>query len=200
MNYTTLQADVAEYLNRTDLTTPIVKFIEKARVRIGRDLRSLEQEVTATLVTPGSGRFTLPADFIEMRRAASSGIPLRSVGQHEMEYWTSLTSPQVYAINGRTFWCPGATTVDITYIRQEATLTTGGTEHPTMAAHPQLWTWASLAEAGLFLRDWELMDRMTALYMQEVLDVNRAAERGRQGTAPAVVNSDAYSTFMDPVN
>lgn len=200
MNYTALQADIAAYLHRTDLTTPIQGFIEKARLRIARDLRSLEQEQTTTLTGPTADVFTLPATLMELRRVEADGVPLRSVNPHELAYWLDAESPQVYSVRGRYLTAPGATTVDIWYFATEAALVSGSTEHPTMAAHPQVWMLASLLEAGLYTRDWELMDRCTAQYAAEVTEINKRAEKARQGTGPAVVHSDQYSTFMEAAN
>lgn len=187
-NYTQLQADVASYLHRTDLSTPIQGFIEKARLRVARDLRSLEQETTATLTSPTAGVFALPANYVELRRVSSEDVPLRSANQNELDYWEDSADPAVYAIQGRNLWAPGATTVNITYFAIEAALTSGGTEHPTMAAWPQVWLYASLVEGALYTRDFELQDRVLLLYSAEVEAINNRAEIGRQGTAPSAVS------------
>jgi hypothetical protein len=185
--YTALQADVASYLHRSDLTTPIQGFIEKTRLRIGRDLRSLEQEAVSTLTSPTADVFALPTDFQEATKVHSAGVPLRPVNFSEITYWTAADSPYVYCIYGRNIWVPGATTISLGYFKVEATLSSGSTEHPTMAAHPQIWLYASLAEAGLYTRDWDLMDRMTMAYREEVRLVNQRAEWARTGPAPSVV-------------
>jgi hypothetical protein len=200
MNYGTLKSDTADYLHRSDLTTQIPKFIEKARTRIMRDLRALELEATATLSSPSAGVFQLPGDFQELRRAYSAGVPLRSVNPHELEYWTSLDSPQVYCIRGREITVPGATTVDLWYFAAEPTLSSDATELATMAAHPQLWQAATLYEAGLFVTDAELIGTWSAVYRDEVDRINRRANRARVGAAPASINSDAYGTFMEARN
>lgn len=200
MNYTTLQADIADYLHRTDLTTQIQSFIERARVRIGRDLRSLEQETAATLSSPSNGEFTLPTDFLELRRASSDSRPLRAVSVAELDFWRSAGSPQVYAIRQRTIVVPGATTVDIWYYKLEAALSSGSTEHPTMAAHPQVWLAASMVEAALYLTDAELLQFWSGSYDAEVRAINAKAARGRFGPATAAINSDAYVTFGEAGN
>ena len=194
--YTALQADVASYLHRTDLTTPIQGFIEKARVRIGRDLRSLEQETVSTLTGPTADVFALPTDFAEARKVHSAGVPLRSVNFDEIAYWSAADSPYVYSIYGRNIWVPGATTISLGYFKIEATLTSGATEHPTMSAWPQVWLYASLAEAGLYTRDFELMDRMTQAYSAEVQAVNARAELARQGTSPSMISDQLANQSM----
>lgn len=200
MNYGQLKTDVALYLHRGDLTAVIPSFIEKARLRIGRDLRVLELEQTATLSSPTDSVFTLPADYMELRRAYSNGIPLRGVNPHELQYWTSLSTPQVYAIRGREITVPGATTVDVWYFAQEATLTVDGTEHPTMAAWPQIWLAAAMLEASLYNNDTEALAQWTGTYDAEVAAANRRAERARQGTAPATILSDSNSSFFEARN
>lgn len=200
MTYAELQAQIADYLHRTDLSAPLLGFIEKARVRIGRDLRSLEQEATTTLTGPTGAAFTLPAAFMELIRAESDGVPLRSVNPHELAFWESTPSAQVYAIRGREMTVPGATEVFIWYYVIEAKLTSGSTEHPTMAAHPQVWLAASMLEAGLYTADQELLQTWSNVYSSEVAAVNARAKRSRAGTAPATINSGAYSTFGEAVN
>jgi hypothetical protein len=199
MNYGVLKSDTAGYLHRTDLSSQIVTFIEKARLRIGRDLRSLEQEQSATLTSPVNSVFALPATCQELRRVeASDGTPLRSVSPHEVAYWASLSSPAVYCVRGRNITVPGATSVTIWYFAIEATLTSDATEHPTMAAHPQVWQLATLAEAGMYLQDWELMDRCTLQYQEDVARINVRAEKLRQGKAPEMIASDRNTTFGGP--
>lgn len=200
MNYGVLKSDTADYLHRSDLSTQIVKFIEKARLRIARDLRVLELEEAATLSGPTDDTFDLPADFMELRRAYSNGVPLRAVNPHELQYWTASGSPQVYTIQGRTLVAPGAEQVDIWYFKAEAALSSDSTEHPTMAAHPQIWQAAALVEAALFTNDTELLAMWASIYDAEVAAANRKAERARQGTAPAVIASDSYATFMEARN
>jgi hypothetical protein len=198
MDYGTLKSDTASYLHRSDLTALIPAFVEKARVRIGRDLRSLEQEAYGALSAPTDSVFALPAAFNELRRAESDGHPLRSVSATELAWYATSASPWVYCIRGREITVPGAATVDIWYFAIEAKLVLDATELPTMAAHPQVWQLATLAEAGLYLQDWELLDRCTVQYGAEVQGINARAERARQGRAPAAVNSDIYIAFGGP--
>jgi hypothetical protein len=47
-NYTTLQSTVADYLNRTDLTSIIPTFIQLAESQINRDVRHYEMETRST--------------------------------------------------------------------------------------------------------------------------------------------------------
>lgn len=205
MNYGALQAQIAGYLHRSDLSAEIPEFIEKARCRIGRDLRSLEQEQAGTAAQIGATEtYTLPADYQQMRQVVSGGRSLRQVNPHELTYWTSAGGqaggPSVYAIQGRVMTAPGAgASCSLWYYRIEPALTLNATEHPTMAAHPQIWLAASMMEAALYTADTEQLATWSGLYDQEVQRVNFAAQRARQ-LAPAGINSDAFSTFAEAAN
>lgn len=187
MNYTALQTEVGVYLDRTDLTE--TDLIERARCRIGTELRSLEQITTATLSSFTNDVAALPAGFQEMIEVRSADVPLRPVNYHELGYWLSATSPCVYAIYGRNIHIPGATSADIWYFGQEAALSSGSTEHPTMAAFPQLWIYAAVAEGARLEKNWDLADRMELAYISLRDTINAQAQRARFGPAPAVIDS-----------
>jgi hypothetical protein len=200
MNYGDLKAEVAAYLHRGDLTATIPGFIEKGRVRIGRDLRSLEQETSATLTGPVDSVFTLPTDFAELLRIESGGVPLRSVNPHEISFWEALSSAQVYCIRNRTITIPGAAEVLIWYFAIEPALTLDATEHATMLRHPQVWLAAAMLEAALYTADAELLTTWSDVYASEVRAVNVRAKRSREGTAPAVVASNSDVSFFEARN
>ena len=64
--YTELKASVADWLNRTDLTTEIPDFISLAEAQMERTLRT-RQMLTRTTLTVDSEFETTPADFLEVR-------------------------------------------------------------------------------------------------------------------------------------
>ncbi len=201
MNYTALQTAVVDYLHRTDISsgspTKCQDFIERARVRIGRELRSTEQIVTSTLSSFTNSVAALPTDWMEMVAVTSDSRPLRSVNQHELVYWESSATAAVYAIYNRNIKIPGATSADITYYRQEAALSSGATEHPTMAAHPQLWIYAAVREGAIWTHDLDLAQVMDQAFKDEVAQINAAASMGRYGIAPATIDS-GMNTYAGP--
>lgn len=65
-NYTELKAAVADYLNRSDLTSQIVDFITMAEGDINTESRLIHQEITATItMVSGQDYNTLPTGFQE---------------------------------------------------------------------------------------------------------------------------------------
>jgi hypothetical protein len=92
-NYSDLQATIASYLARSDLTVQIPDFIRLAEVRLGRDLRirqMLKSSVTNT--TGGDDTVSLPPDFLQLRDLYVVTNPIR-----DLQYVT----PSVFSRNGR---------------------------------------------------------------------------------------------------
>lgn len=69
MNYTTLQAQVANYLHRSDLAAQIPTFIELAEAYLFRELHIKEMQISVTGTTTG-GYADLPTDFGSVSRVS----------------------------------------------------------------------------------------------------------------------------------
>lgn len=199
MNYTALQARIAGLLHRSDLTTEITYCIDYARLQIAWDVRSLQQETTATLTAPVDSVYTLPSGFIEALRVSSGGVPLRSVGQHERDSWADVGSPAVFLIEGDSLWAPGTTSVDLTYFAADAEFTTGSDTRDSLTQYPSLWIAATMVEAALYVQDAELLGMWAPRYEDEVSKINSRAQWARH-LAPATINSDLNITFGEARN
>src|SRR5690349_24935247 len=64
--FTGLKSDIADHLNRSDLTAKIPGFIRRVEERLNRILRVPEMEETTTLTTDAE-RIDLPTDFRKAR-------------------------------------------------------------------------------------------------------------------------------------
>ncbi|MDB5541980.1 MAG: hypothetical protein JWQ89_3707 [Devosia sp.] len=72
-DYTSLQAEIASWIHRSDLSASIPTFISMAEAKMNGDLESRSMEVRVTLVCNPDGTLnarlvTLPNDVLEMRR------------------------------------------------------------------------------------------------------------------------------------
>ncbi len=82
-NYGELKADIADWLDREDLTTQIPKFIVLAESKIYRQLRTRENEFLLSineLTTPEPiSPIVLPDNFREFKLLTVNGIPLANI-------------------------------------------------------------------------------------------------------------------------
>ena len=65
MNYSELKSNIADFLNRSDLTAVIPTFIQLAEGRLNRQLRTVDQYTRATLSSTDQF-LSMPDDFLEM--------------------------------------------------------------------------------------------------------------------------------------
>jgi hypothetical protein len=92
-NYSDLQATIAKYLGRNDLTDQIPDFIQLAEVRLRRDLRIRQMlKSSTTMTTGGDPTVGLPSDFLELRNLHVVSNPVRDL---------QFVSPAVFYRNGR---------------------------------------------------------------------------------------------------
>jgi hypothetical protein len=73
-SWTELKADIADWLNRDDLSAQIPKFIAQAEREFNRVLRVPEMEAVAELAVDAA-TISLPADFLEMRALTLDSDP-----------------------------------------------------------------------------------------------------------------------------
>lgn len=160
-NYTDLQASVASWINRADLTPQIPDFIAIAESFIADDVRVREMLVRATLVTvPGQDYIALPAGWLEFENImGANGEPL--------EYSTPLmlraTSAQYagtplkrYSTEGENLLLEGvqsvAQNVPVSYYKQLEPLSVTPTNF-LLTKRPQIYLYGALAQAALFMID-----------------------------------------------
>jgi hypothetical protein len=163
--YTDLQAAVASWLHRTDLTSVIPDFIALAESRISRDLRIRKQVLSTTLATvAGTQTVALPSDLLEIENiGVSSSNPARQLHYITPEimdekfpngYYTDI--PTAYTILGDSLVLgptPDAVyTLAIDYYQKLTALSTTPTNW-LLTNHPGIYLWGALAEAAPWIAD-----------------------------------------------
>ena len=79
-SYTSLQATIADYLARSDLTAQIPEFIRLGEERLRRDLRIRQMiKVATTTLTTGDSTVEIPSDFLRMKDLHIQGNPVKTV-------------------------------------------------------------------------------------------------------------------------
>jgi len=187
MNYGTLKTSIANYLHRTDLTAVIPDFIDQARVRIGGDFRGLANFTVGTVTGFTAGLTALPTNLGKLagvRDSAGSALNFQPLDQ--VVQW----STGVYSVSGSNLYVPtagSATVVTLAYYAIPTALVNAGDVSVPMVQYPQIWLFASLVEAALYIRDLELVAAMNEAYELMIANANRAGNEARFGPAPAVI-------------
>lgn len=184
MNYTTLQADVAEYLDRTDLSSRIREFISLAEHRIMHDLKFRGNETgTSVTLTSGTDEITPPARFrsvIMLLDENSKPIERRTISflrQHKSSLTTATGAPQFYALfNDKIFVSPVADqgyTLSLRYYEEVEELSTSNPSNYFTGNTPNLLLYGTLLEAAPYLHNDERVQLWQASYdrfLQSILE------------------------------
>ena len=93
--FTELKDAIADWLDRSDLTTRIPDFITLAEARLNRDLRIRPMEVRSTMeTTSGQRYFNLPGGYLQMRNIQLNTNPIAP-----LEYITPEMLDRLYGSN-----------------------------------------------------------------------------------------------------
>lgn len=181
MTHLELKTAIAAYMHTAELTTEIPDFIEAAEQRIGRDVRIRENNLQAT-ETPVSGEVTFPTRMAEIRRistgAGASLRVLQPVPASAAWRYGSTGSSIAYSVSDKIYLYPSADTdVDIDYYEYPEPLVgaADGATRPILSRFEGLYTNGALAEASMYLRDYEAAAAFEERFYAEVSRANKAA-------------------------
>ena len=211
--YSELQATVANYLNRDDLTTLIPTFITLTENRLNRELRVRANMVRATTTTTaGQAFYDLPTDLIELRNITydnnSQSHALRYLSPESVsrEYGTVLSGqPRAYTNLGNDLKLTpvpdAAYTISINYYSQLRSLGDSVPTNDVLAEYPSLYLYGSCLEGAIYLNDTDQTNRFGSVFQKALDDVQRAEEAARysgtvmttsiQGDPGALIRRDA---------
>lgn len=184
--YTELKAAVADWLDRTDLTTQIVDAIALAEAIIFREMKLRIAETTATGTTT-SATITLPAGLarIERLEIVSDGVKytLDYTSPNGIEALTQSTGlPSRYTVeNGaiRIIRAPSASyTYTLFYIPSFVALSVSPTNWVLTNA-PDVYLYGTLIQMGLFTKDDAMVAKYTPLFGLAMGSVFKADESRR---------------------
>jgi len=174
--YTTLKSSIANWLNRSDLTTEIADdFIKLAEADFNSKLR-VRAMISQANVTVNAETAALPTDFLQIRDFyilnGQTKVPLTYTTPAQMDT-TSGTSttglPTTYTILGDTFRFspkPDATyTAVINFYKRFSALSSTVATNFILTNHPAIYLYGSLFHAANFLgginpqqiQTWQLM-------------------------------------------
>jgi hypothetical protein len=195
LNYADLQATIANYLARSDLTAQIPSFIQLAEVRLRRDLRIRQMLKSATTTTTGGDQtVALPTDFLQLRdlfvetnpiqpveyvtpsvfsrnaRVTESGLPV---------YYTIIASEFKFAPVPDTNY-----TLQILYYANPPFLTNTNPSNDFLAVCPDLLLYGSLVEAEPYLMNDSRIQLWAGMYDRGVAALTAADDASENSGVP----------------
>src|SRR5512139_579977 len=198
-DYSTLQTEIAGWLDRTDLTSYITTFIGMAEAEFNRVIWTPETEAVTTL-TAAAETVSLPANF-RMARAlfisADPKVNLEQMSLNELRYRYSAAAtgqPSNYAIqSGNTLVLgpsPDASySVVLNYYQKIPALTVSATTNWLLTAHPDIYIYGTLLRAEAFLANDPRIAVWGNLYGQALAQLEQMGLKKNNGGAPQRIRS-----------
>ena len=207
MTYATLQAEIADDLNRQDLTAVIPRFIRDGEAFLNSALRHHLMETSITIGFAADtnsigapvlreGVATLPANWLETRSLATKGGVFLEYVRPDSEEWLFKhrpSYPQYYTVDGGKILTRPIYTgfAVLGYYATIPALSNTNTSNWLLTRFPNIYRFAALVEGAKYLRDEPLeksymdgLDRAVAAAGME----NRMA-RSSWGQVPPTVPS-----------
>ena len=191
--YAQLQTEIANWLDRTDLTATIPTFIELAEANFNRVIRQPDM-ITKDDSFSISGRYTtLPTDTLEIGRIVLDLTPvvvLEYMTPEELsERRVSLTGggkPYYFTtVGGSTnqlevLRSPDSTyTASIIYYTRIAALSDAATTNWLLTSHPDIYLYGALVEAEPYLKNDDRMPMWTSRLDKALNDLRLQGQRER---------------------
>jgi hypothetical protein len=213
-NYTELQASLANWLNRSDLTTEIANdFIVLTEKDFNSKLR-VRKQISQTTITINAETANLPTGFLQVR----DFYILSGTQKHSLTYMTppqmdqirgtSMTGiPRVYTILGDTFRfspLPDATyTGYLNFYKQFDALSSSNATNYILTNHPSIYLYGALYHASNFLGgvDPQRVQQWQQLYVTALERLERNDREDQFSGSPLQIRGDVTveSPFSDNV-
>ena len=196
-NYSELQASIADFLNRSDLTTVIPDFITLCEADMNRTLRTREMTVRTRAVLDGQ-YLKLPSDFLGLRNIELQTDPVtplqfRNLQNLDLHRASDPTGKPLYfsIMQNNLEFAPipdSATeyTLEIVYYQKVPTLATFTTNW-VMDTHPDLYLMGSLAQSAPYLQADERIAVWAGRYSQIIEQIKTSDENAKfSGSTPSI--------------
>ena len=197
-SYATLQASIADFLHRTDMTDAIKDFIADAETRIANELRikAMEAAFSEAIVT---GTVALPAGFLEWQFLYVDGDSVRKLERKDAEWiYTNYPArsdagrPVFFAREGETLiFGPsgGDYTIKGRYYKKLDALSDTNTTNWFITNAPDLLRYGALCEAAPYTQNDERIAVWERKYEMAKKRIRRTERR--EATSGSLINMRA---------
>lgn len=195
--YALLKTTIANYLNRTDLTSYLGDFITLTESRLNRELRVREMVNTDTTTTTvaGTQSYSLPSGFLEASAVIYQSDPYRTLrfmanGDFYRQYNVTQTSglPTFFTIVGEKILLgvapDSAKTLQIDFYKTLTPLSESNTTNTILTNYPELYLYGALAESSPFLMQDERLNTWASLYKEALKNANLSSQKGSITSSP----------------
>jgi hypothetical protein len=202
--YANLQVEVADWLNRADLTAKIPTFITLLEAQMNRKLR-VRQMMTRATATLTAEYITIPTDFravhnVQILDEPSTRVEYASISEVS-EFRRSYPNqrPMRFNVDGSTFqFAPipdSSYTVEIVYYAAIPPLATSGSgTNWLLTEHPDIYLYGTLMQAAPYLNNDDRIQIWGGALQGILEDMTVADEKATRGGGPLRARIQPYAS------
>lgn len=171
MTYTELQAKIAQWMYRSDLTAVIPTFIELAEERFNRHLRVRAMEIPLAETPIVDGQITLASDVADVKLlwASMNTKPLQAATLEAVIASGSSGVPSMYARQGQTIYLNGGGSVAGVLYQKIPALSSSNATNWLSLQSPSAYLFGALVEAKIYVEaDFSVMESRLQSVLNEL--------------------------------
>mgnify|MGYP003146766278 FL=1 len=188
MTYAELKAEIAAFLNRSDLTSELDFFIDQTEAELNRRVRTADMVKRATADCDGQ-YLTVPTDWLEainIEITSNNFAPLFQLSLESLDVYRksindSSGQPIYYAMVDDTIEvCPTpdtSRTLQLTYYSKVPALSDSQTTNFVSTNHPDIYLYGCLKNASIYLMEDERAAGFQALFDKGLEEIRMADEK-----------------------
>jgi len=191
--YSELKTAVADWLNRSDLTSAIQNFIIMAEAQMNRQVRHRKMVTRATAPLDTS-YFAVPSDWKETIRFQLNTNPITPLVfvtpeqlLEDSQMYSAANQPMFYTTIGQQFEVlpqpDGSYEAELLYYAKIPSLSDAAPTNWLLTESPDIYLYATLIQSAPYLKEDERTAIWTSLYEKLVEDMRVADERARIGSS-----------------
>ncbi len=188
MTYSELKTNIANYLNRSDLTDQMDMFIDNVEGELNRKIRTKEMIKRAN-ATADSQYLSLPTDWLEVINVEITSNDFKPLFQQSLEsldvYRQSINNktgqPIYFAIMDEALELAPTPeqsyTLQLTYYEKIPALSDSNTSNFVSLSHPDVYLYGALKHASIYLMEDERVAMFTQLFEKALEEIKMEQEK-----------------------
>lgn len=200
--YSELKTAVADFLNRSDLTTAIPNFIALAEASLNRRMRAPEM-VTRATVTVDAEYENRPADWLETIRYQINTNPITVLefvtpqeASIQQTKFSAAGVPMFFSTVGTQFQhvpAPdGSYTGELMYYARVSGLSDANTSNWLLTANPDIYLYATLVQSAPYLKEDERIGVWAGILDRLMAEYEVAEQRAKTGSSRLVTRTRTF--------
>ena len=203
MTYSELKTNIANYLNRSDLTSFLDIFIDNTEAELNRRLRTKDMVKRAT-ATADSQYLALPTDWLEAINVEITSNNFRPLFQQSIESLDvyrqandNVTGSPIYfvVVDKSLELAPTpdtSYTLQLTYYGSVDALSDSQTTNFVSTGHPDVYLYGALKHASIFLMEDERVPLFTAQFEKALEEMRLEQEKAEFGKGSLIQRRRTY--------